>query len=165
MKRVLIPLGLLVAASSGTASTVGLHLGSSHFGSEQDCVVYVNQEFRKECEDIKYEQFNPGVYYRSAADNGLGYTFGGYENSFSKTSLYAGAYYERYVTKHFTLGGGAALVTGYSDRKETKFGILPSVVFESSFQIGKYGIRASYLPGSIAGGVDVLGFSVEMKLN
>lgn len=89
---------LLFVASSASAQTIGLHLGSQHYPSQN------------------YNNFNPGMYVRFNND----YTIGGYYNSERKMSFYIGKTYD---WKNFSVTVGG--ITGYN--KTAYPMIIPSV--------------------------------------
>lgn len=87
----LIVLLLAAIAASSQAQTVGVHLGSHHSSGE-------------------FENFNPGLYYRSAD----GWTGGAYRNSERRWTAYAGFTFEaefRGWKPALTIGG----MYGYRD--------------------------------------------------
>lgn len=80
---------VIAVASPVQADTIGVHVGSYHFSG------------------YKFNNFNPGVYWRGDS----GFTLGGYRNSYKRNSLYAGWTFED-ESKRFSLTLGA--VTGYT---------------------------------------------------
>lgn len=88
MKAILA--ALLFVASSASAQTFGVHVGSLHFPQKD------------------YNNFNPGIYYRNADE----WTLGTYYNSDRKITVYGGK------TWHFgPLSFMAGLATGYGNIK------------------------------------------------
>jgi hypothetical protein len=85
---------LALFASSASASTVGLHVATAHFGSRSG----------------QFETATPGLYLRSAS----GLTLGAYRNSDGDPSAYVAWTWET-ESRHFAVTSGA--VVGYQSAR------------------------------------------------
>ncbi len=97
------------AASSASAGTFGVHIGSHHMP------------------DRGYTNFNPGVYYRHDS----GWTAGAYHNSFDKLSTYAG--YEFREVYGLPVAIQVGIVTGY--RRSVQPVVAPVALLPHGFRL------------------------------
>jgi hypothetical protein len=107
-------LATALAAPAAPAATLGLHLASVHLPQRS------------------FNNFNPGVYYRSDA----GWTGGAYFNSLERVTAYAG-----YTWQRGPLGLTAGVATGY-DRAVQPI-LVPSLIVAT---IGDVSARIAYIP-------------------
>jgi hypothetical protein len=116
--RLLAPLtaalAFILVAPAAPAATLGLHLASVHLPQRS------------------FNNFNPGVYYRS--DDG--WTAGAYYNSLERPSVYGG-----YTWQRGAFGVTAGVATGY-DRAVQPI-LVPSLVVAT---VGKVSARIAYIP-------------------
>ncbi len=105
---------LALLAPAARADTVGLHLASAHVPQRH------------------FNNTNPGLYWRSDE----GWTAGGYRNSLSRTSAYAG-----YTWEYHALGLTAGAVTGYQHSVQAM--LVPSLRL---FTHEGFSARLAYIP-------------------
>lgn len=139
MRNILLPI-LLALCSSAQADVVGLHLVSYHSDETytktyvrkyRECEVLpeglvCHRGFRPFHEDVKYNNLNPGVYWRD--DSGL--TIGGYWNSYRKPTAYVGWTWETPRWHDLSAAATVVLATGYKDTLRPM--ILPSIAWDAT---------------------------------
>lgn len=144
MRNILLPI-LLSLCSSAQADVVGLHLVSYHSDEAytktyprpyRECEVRAeaticSSGLRPFHEDVKYNNFNPGIYWRD--DSGL--TLGGYWNSYRKPTAYVGWTWETPRWHDLSAAATVALATGYKGRAGAgvlRPMILPSIAWDAT---------------------------------
>jgi len=157
---------------------VGVHVGSKHINGK-DFVYKKYEDFwgreklrKVYAPNLNEENFGLYVKFPTKLKN-VGYSFGFYDNSFNKTSVYAGFYYEKKVSDlipvkvfdYLSFGGSVFAITGYENA--TGMPVLPAAAFEIKVGNERIAARVSYLPTSMGNANkvsfsnDVIGFSVE----
>lgn len=132
MKRIIACLAVTIGATAAQCATVGVHLGTAHFGQYGKTM----------------SSENPGIYIEDG-----GYTAGIYRNSYSKPSTYAG-YTGRWASGMLSLTAG--VVTGYP-----RAVISPLLVPSIRIGVGGMFARLAYLPKPHSHGASGVHLSIE----
>lgn len=129
---VLMVVAIGISKAHAGEDWVEVHVGSKH--SEPT--------YRDRGVDREFNETNLGLGYMRGINRHVEVGFGGYKNSYERTSLYTGADVHTDTRNHARLGVSVGWITGYY---ETDIMVLPNVTFSDQHVRVKFG----FIPGKI----------------
>ena len=155
IKTIVVTMLLVISTQAHSLDGwLDIHLTSFHANR-----TYVDQSGN----DVKYNQSNLGLGLSLPVNANIDARAGFFENSFNKTSLYAGADFHTNSNKLISAGINTGLASGYKNTPANTSTVTPMLVPYLSFKLKNFRTQIGYIPAIDPKQVAVWTISVGTK--